>query len=141
MVARVVSSAGMKTHVDFLGLLHVVWGALFGLVGVAVLALAIGAAAILRSAPAHQGAEVAAGLTALTFTVIGAVSLFWAIVHLWCGLALRRHRAWARVCALALAGLNLFFLPFGTLLGVYALWVLLNNDSRALFERPETTPA
>lgn len=125
----------MKTHVDFLGLLQLVWGALFGLVGVAVLALAIGAAAIVRSAPLHQGAEIAAGLTAVTFTVIGASSLVWGVVHLWCGLQLRRHRAWARVFTLVLAVLNLFFLPFGTPLGVYALWVLLNDESRALFER------
>ena len=39
-----------------------------------------------------------------------------------------------RVLSLALAVVNLLVLPFGTALGVYALWVLLTNDGRRLFE-------
>ena len=40
--------------------------------------------------------------------------------------------------ALGLAVLNLFVLPFGTALAIYAFWVLLHNESRALFE-PSTS--
>jgi hypothetical protein len=29
--------------------------------------------------------------------------------------------------------LNLFVLPFGTALGIYALWVLMNEQTRPLF--------
>ena len=35
---------------------------------------------------------------------------------------------------LALAVPNLPVLPFGTALGVYALWILLTNEARRLFE-------
>ena len=35
---------------------------------------------------------------------------------------------------LGLAVVNLLVLPFGTALGGYALWVLLTNDGRRLFE-------
>ena len=34
---------------------------------------------------------------------------------------------------LTLGVLNLFVLPFGTALGIYAFWVLLHNESRAVF--------
>jgi hypothetical protein len=35
---------------------------------------------------------------------------------------------------LALALVDLVVLPFGTALGVYALWVLLTNEGRHMFE-------
>ncbi len=35
---------------------------------------------------------------------------------------------------LGLAVGNLILLPFGTALGVYALWVLLKDEGRRLFE-------
>jgi hypothetical protein len=34
-----------------------------------------------------------------------------------------------------MAVLNLFVLPFGTALSIYALWVLLHDSARALFEK------
>jgi hypothetical protein len=36
--------------------------------------------------------------------------------------------------ALILGSLDLVLLPFGTALGVYALWVLLNEKGKRLFE-------
>jgi hypothetical protein len=38
------------------------------------------------------------------------------------------------VLTLGLALVNLLMLPFGTALGAYALWILLANDGRRLFE-------
>jgi hypothetical protein len=35
---------------------------------------------------------------------------------------------------LGLAVVNLLVFPFGTALGAYALWVLLTNEGRRLFE-------
>jgi hypothetical protein len=35
---------------------------------------------------------------------------------------------------LALALVNLLVLPFGTALGAYALWILLTDEGRRLFE-------
>ena len=49
---------------------------------------------------------------------------------------LRRRRRSGRALALALAIPNLIALPFGTALGVYTFWVLLNNDARREFGRP-----
>ena len=44
---------------------------------------------------------------------------------------LRRRRPLGRILMLALALVNLLVLPFGTALGVYALWMLLTNDGHA----------
>ena len=52
------------------------------------------------------------------------------------GWAIRRRSRRGRLAALALAIPNLVLVPFGTALGVYTFWVLLNNDARRAFGRP-----
>ncbi|HVB39210.1 MAG TPA: hypothetical protein VND92_11755 [Vicinamibacterales bacterium] len=125
----------MKRHADFLGALYVVWGALTVLIGLATLALGVGAAALGSSTPvALRGGAVAAALAAGMFTVLAVLSLAWGATHIVCGLALRRRRHWARPVCLGLAGVNLILLPYGTALGAYGLWVLLNDEVRQHFD-------
>ena len=50
------------------------------------------------------------------------------------GLQLRRVSG--RFVTLLLALINLIIVPFGTALGIYTFWVLLNNDARREFGRP-----
>jgi len=122
----------VKTHVELVGLLHLVAGALGLLLGASLLVLGAGAASI---AWAHHG-EMAASVTALVMILVAGLVLGWGVASLWTGGALRRHRPWSRLVALAMAILNLFILPFGTALGVYTLWVLLQDQARALFDPP-----
>jgi hypothetical protein len=124
----------LKRHADFLAILYLAWGAIFTLVGLAGMALAAGALAISRGGgPVAIGSEFAAGLTAFTLGLIAGLALLFGLLHLWIGAAMRRYRAWARLLALALAVINLVLFPFGTALGGYACWVLLNDAGRALY--------
>ena len=126
---------GMKKHVDVVGTLYLISGGLALLIGVSMLLLGLGAAALIpTSGDGETGSALAASIAAGTFVTLAAVVLVWAAVHAWNGLALRRHGEWARAVAIVLAVLNLFVLPFGTALGVYALWVLLSEQTRSLFE-------
>ena len=54
--------------------------------------------------------------------------------NVWAGNALKRRQPNGRLATLVLAVPNLFVLPFGTALGIYAFWVLLHNEARAKFE-------
>jgi hypothetical protein len=47
------------------------------------------------------------------------------------GWGLMQHEPWARVAGMALGILALVHPPFGTLLGIYTLWVLLSHDGGA----------
>jgi hypothetical protein len=49
---------------------------------------------------------------------------------------LQRRQVGGRLAALLLALINLILVPFGTALGIYTVWVLLNNDARREFGRP-----
>jgi hypothetical protein len=120
----------MKPHLHLLSILQLVWGAMGLLLGASTLLLAMGAMAIGFSSLDRR---VAALVTATGFVVFGVALLLGGAANAWAGSALRREQARGRTAALWLAVLNLFVLPFGTALGIYAFWVLLHNESRAVF--------
>ena len=123
----------MERHVNLLGILATLWGALAMLVGVSMLLLAAGALAELL-APAANRVDFAASLTAAMFVLIGLFALVWGGAHVWAAVLMKRRRPLGRVLSLALAVVNLLVLPFGTAFGAYALWVLLRDEGRRLFE-------
>jgi hypothetical protein len=129
----------VERHVTLLGILEFLWGALAMLVGVSMLLQAAGAAAELID-PVGTTVELAAGLTAAIFAVIGFFALLWGGAHVWAAALLKRRRPVGRMLSLALAVVDLPVLPFGTALGAYAMWVLLTNAGRRLFEPPPGTP-
>lgn len=119
----------MHRHVELVGLLFIAAAALSLLTALSLFALGGGALSLART----QNAEVAASLVALLFGLSGAAAVGLGVASAVTGLGLRRRRPWARLLALAVAIPNLCVLPFGTALGIYALWVLLHEQSRALF--------
>ena len=121
----------MKSHVDFLGILFIVWGLLTVVVGVSTLALGIGAATLITSA--SGGGQVAAGITAAAFTALALMAILWGAAHVLVGVPLRRCTPWSRLIALMLGSVDLLLLPYGTAVGAYALYVLLNEKGKALF--------
>jgi hypothetical protein len=123
----------VASHVDFVGVLFVVWGLLTTLVGVSTLALGVGAVALITSASRGGGGTFAAGVTAALFTTLAVIAIIWGCAHVVVGVPLRRRRPWARIIALMLGSVDLLLLPYGTALGVYALYVLLNEKGKALF--------
>jgi hypothetical protein len=120
----------MRPHLHLLGILQLVWGAIGLLLGVSMLLLAVGAIAIGVSAADQR---MAAGVTAGAFAVFAVALLAGGGVNLWAGRALRQYEPRGRIAVLTLGVLNLFLLPFGTALGIYAFWVLLNNETRSVF--------
>lgn len=130
----------MRSHVNLLGILQLTWGGMGLLLGVSLLLLAGGAAAIALTMP---GDPLTAAFTALLFVVFAVALALGGVANAWAGRAVRLHRSPGRTGALMLAVMNLFVLPFGTALAIYTFWVLLHNDARALFmaaERPDHQP-
>lgn len=122
----------MLPHLRLLGILQTVWGAIGLLLGASTVFLAAGAVAIGISSAAER---LAAGLTAFAFGVVALLLLAGGGANAWAGRELRRGESRGRIAVLGLAVPNLFFLPFGTALGIYAFWVLLHNETRRMFVR------
>lgn len=128
----------MRHHINVLGLLHMVWGVFAALAGVSLAILAAGTNAAVNAATADAvGSSAAVWLLGATGAFLFVAGLALAIT----GRRLRAAQPGARLTALLLALPNLLILPFGTALGVYTYWVLLNNDAREAFGRPQRSAA
>ena len=127
----------MNTHVDYVGVLFIVWGLLTALIGLSTLALGVGAVAVIATtANPTGGGQMAAGLTAGFFLAIAIIAIVWGVAHVVVGVPLRQRKAWARLTAIVLGSVDLVLLPFGTALGIYALWTLLTERGKAAFISP-----
>jgi len=123
----------VRFHIEALGWLHLGWGAFGVLTGVSLLVLAAGTRGGLAGLGIGTPGELAAvWVLALSGIVLAVFGVLMALV----GHQLRRGSASARRAALILALPNLVLVPFGTALGGYTLWVLLNDDARRAFGRP-----
>jgi hypothetical protein len=129
----------MDTHVKVLGVLHIALGAL-GLIGALLLVLVFGGAAGIVGASGDPDAATALPIIGITGTAVVvfvvAVSLPGVII----GIGLLQFRSWARIGGLVLSIIDLMGIPFGTILGVYGLWVLLSKDTERVFKGAEVAP-
>ncbi len=123
----------MRLHLDVLGLLHRVWGALAAATGLSLFILAGG-----TWLPLGAIDPLRAGRGGGLWLLVGSGALLAAggAVMWLTGTALRRRRKGGRFAALVLAVPNLILVPFGTALGIYTYWALLNDDARVAFGRP-----
>jgi len=134
----------MRHHINVLGLLHMVWGVFAALAGASLAILAVGTDAAVSDAIAGTGAASTSAPSVAAVWLLGATGIFLiaaGIALVTTGRRLRESRPRARAAALMLALPNLLVLPFGTALGVYTYWVLLNNDARDAFGRPQRSAA
>jgi dipeptide/tripeptide permease len=118
----------MDKHVTVLGALYIALGLLALLVG-AVAFTVIGGAGVISGDP---DAMFATGIVA---TVIGIFLFVIALPSIIAGVGLLKRKPWARILSLILGALNIFNIPFGTALGIYTFWVLLNDQTAPLFTR------
>lgn len=123
-----------ESHVDLVGVLFVVWGGLTVLIGASTLALGMAAASLIANGSDPERGQFAAGLTAAMFTAFAVLAALWGAAHATVGVLVRRRRHWSRLGAILLGSVDLLLLPYGTALGVYALYVLLREEAKRLFE-------
>jgi hypothetical protein len=123
-----------ESHVDLVGVLFWVWGGLTVLIGASTLALGLAAASLISAAAEAGRGQFAAGLTAAMFALFALLAVLWGAAHVVVGVLVRRRRHWSRLAAITLGSVDLLLLPYGTALGIYALWVLLHDEAKRLFD-------
>jgi hypothetical protein len=122
----------MDTHVKVLGSLQIALGVL-GLFGALVLVFVFGGVTSAVGASGDPDAQIALPIIGITgmalVTCLAAVSVPSVII----GIGLIRLRPWARIAGMVISILSLMMIPFGTIIGVYGLWVLFSKDTERLF--------
>jgi hypothetical protein len=131
----------MEAHVRVLGVLYIAFSAL-ALLGAFIIMVTLGGAAgIVGAAAPPEDAAIALPIIGITGLAVVILLLILGLPGLITGWGLLNYKPWARILGLILAVLNLFNIPIGTALGIYALWVLLNKDTERLFtEVPAHAP-
>lgn len=115
----------MKKHIELLGILHLVYSGLALVVGAFCFLFLSGIGVLAHDAVAMSVLGTIGMVICVIITVL-------AIPGVIAGIGLLKMKSWARILAIIIGCLDLLHIPFGTALGVYTLWVLLNEESRNL---------
>ncbi|MEJ5367515.1 MAG: hypothetical protein WHT08_04300 [Bryobacteraceae bacterium] len=124
----------METHVKVLAWFNLILGGL----GVLLAAITFAGGSLIPALVAFAAGEAgflpASILQAIVTLIVGMI-LVLSLPSLILGFGLYNLRPWARILGIVLAAIHLFNVPLGTLVSVYAFWVLLNPQTAELFRR------
>jgi hypothetical protein len=124
----------MEKHITILGVLYIVFGALGLLAGLGLLAL-------LSTIGIVSDDQQAFAILTLIGSVIAVVLSVFSVPGIIGGIWLMKRKEWARILVLILGFINLLNIPFGTILGGYTIWALLNTEMVKLFAvQPQSAP-
>jgi hypothetical protein len=126
----------MANHVKILGILHIIFSALGIVIAVGMLILFGGLAGVVGTTDQSEDAVVGVGVLGAIGAIVFTVILVLSLPGLIAGIGLVKFRPWARILGIVISALDLISVPFGTALGIYGLWVLLSNETEALFQNP-----
>lgn len=118
-----------ENHVTILGALHIGYHAVGILIALVVFATLIG------SGIASQDPDAMAVLGVIA-TFVSAFLLVVSIPGIVAGVALLKRASWARLLALIVGAVNLLNIPIGTALGIYTIYVLVQDPRGAIQETP-----
>jgi high-affinity K+ transport system ATPase subunit B len=122
-------------HLRLLSIFHYVVGGLTGLFALfPVIHLVMGLAIVMGGIPTKNSNEVWIGWLFVAFAIVFIVcGLTLAGLMVYAGRCLARQRRY--VLCMVVAGLSCMVMPFGTVLGVFTLVVLMRPSVKTLFGR------
>ena len=126
----------MEQHVKVVAILNIVCGGLGVLFALLILLFFGGMAGVVHSDPSPDsdvGVAALGIIGVVAFVLIALVS----VPSIIGGIGLLKYREWSRILLIVMSALNLINIPFGTALGIYGLWALLNDGTRVLFKNKE----
>ncbi|OGG43223.1 MAG: hypothetical protein A3F84_21545 [Candidatus Handelsmanbacteria bacterium RIFCSPLOWO2_12_FULL_64_10] len=127
----------MEKHVKVLGVLYILFGAL-GSLGALVVNLIFVRFLDQRVIPLPDEFY---GIVRMVSIMVFLFLLLIAAVGIIGGIGLLKRQEWARILVLITGFINLINIPFGTVLGVYTIWVLMKDETVRLFEAAPDLPA
>lgn len=118
----------MEKHIRILALVYLVFHTLTLLAAFLIFGLLSGFGVL-------TGSLTGGGILVMIGVIVAFMMGLMAVPGLIGGYGLLKRRSWARILVLVLGYISVFQPPFGTLLGLYTLWVLLHQDTTRLFSR------
>jgi hypothetical protein len=130
----------MAQHVKILGILHIIYAGFVLLIGVVVLVIMGGLAGFISATGQSADSQVAPPILGLIGVGIFCFFLVLSLPGIIGGFGLLQFKSWARLLVIVLSAFELLSIPFGTALGIYGFWVLLNPETERLFQARPPQP-
>jgi hypothetical protein len=127
----------MELHVKILAWLNVLLGGLGVACALAAMTVGQWLATVLHNVNAEF--EVPLAIIQVGVTVILGAIIVSSLPCLILGFGLLNFRPWARILGLVLSAILLLNFPFGTVVALYAFWVLLKPETEILFKADAAT--
>ena len=121
----------MHTHVKIVAVLYIALGAL-NLLAAVLFGFAMGLAGMIAGTSADPDVAIAIPIIGIAGTALVMFLLLLSLPMIITGVGLLRHREWARIAGIVIAAIAIFHFPFGTAIGIYGLWTLLNAETARL---------
>jgi hypothetical protein len=116
----------MDQHIKIVGVLQIVYGAFFVLLGLTIFVIVAGVGALSRD----RDAMIITGTVA---TVVASLFVIFSIPSIIGGIGVLKRREWGRIVTIVLSAIHLLNFPIGTIVGAYSIWALLNEQSKSYF--------
>ena len=117
----------MEKHINLIGTLHIILSIL-GLVGAFMIYFTL---RVIVSFSDNDDTNI---ILAIIANIVSIALLTLSIPGLIGGIGLIKRKNWARILILVLSILNLFNFPFGTALGIYSLWAMVQPEIISCFK-------
>jgi hypothetical protein len=128
----------MEKHVTVIAVLRIGFSVLI-LLGALIVFTSVVGGGLIGGLTSGEGEVIA--ITASVGTTIALFLALLAVPGIIGGVGLIRRWPWARYLVMVLAVLDLFNIPVGTAVGIYTLWVLMQDEVAELFAREEAEEA
>lgn len=132
----------MEKHITLVGVLNIVYRSVVILGAFVLLILAAGFNRFFDILIRHgdiRPDEVPIELLNIVpaiLLVVAVVMICVSILGIIAGAGVLKKKEWARILLLVISFFNLIRIPLGTILGVYSLWVLMNDQTIKIFAPP-----
>ncbi|MBN2543637.1 hypothetical protein JXI42_12295 [bacterium] len=116
----------METHVKILGILYIAFNILSLIAAIIIFTTLMGLGII-------SGEREAIGILFIISMIVTTIMVILSLPGILGGIGLLKLWSWARILVLILGFLNLLSFPIGTALGIYTIWVLVQDKTAELF--------
>jgi hypothetical protein len=116
----------MEKHILVVAVLNLVFGTI-GILGGIIALIAISGGGVISGDP------TAMKITGIVGLAVGFFFFLTSVPGVIGGIGLLKRRGWARILLMIIAVLGLMNIPIGTAVGIYTLWVLMNEKTAQLF--------
>lgn len=124
-------------HKKTLGIIYIVSAALTSLAMISLKAILVIVLAFASDHASGEEERIIDFVSSLSTVIGGFLFVLGVVPELIAGIGLVTRQSWGMTFGLIVGGINLFFFPIGTAIGVYAIWIYAEDQRYKKVPQPQ----